>query len=122
MIDAIKVATGVDSEEKMTLEFKNDVTANLMSTLNHDLPNDAMILGDKGYIIIPQFFKAKKCFLYEKGEVIESFVDESKSIGYAHQINAINKDILNHQTQSVVVPLVTSLKIQQMMDAIRAKF
>ena len=83
--------------------------------------NDALIEGDNGYIKIPDFFKAKTCSLHNHAGEIEEFVDSSEGVGYCHEINAINQNLLDGKKQSEIMPWHVSLMIQEIMDINQSK-
>lgn len=117
-----KTDTGVDSEETMIFEYSNGKIANLAASILYDMPNEAVIIGENGFIKIPEFFVARECFLYINEELQEHFVDSRESVGYDFEIEAVNRDLRNGQTQSDVVSLSASLKLQEMMDMVKSKF
>lgn len=114
--------TGVDSEETMIFEYSNGEIANLAASILFDMSNEAVIMGEKGMIRIPNFFMAKECFLYENGEPKKHFTDPSKCVGYNYEVDAVNMDLLEGKTESVVVPLSSSLKLQELMSMVKKKF
>jgi hypothetical protein len=79
-------------------------------------------IGDKGYIAIPDFWRAKECFLYELDTQVDSFKDGRVSDGFDYQINSICDDLLNDRKQSSIVPLSSSLKFQELIAKVRANF
>ncbi len=117
-----KTDTTVDSEETMIFEYSNGEVANLAASILFDMPNEAVIIGENGYIKIPEFFVARECFLYKDEELRKHFVDSRKSVGYDFEVEAVNQDLRNGKTQSEVVPLSTSLKLQEIMDMVKVDF
>lgn len=117
-----KTATGVDAEETMIFEYSDGVLANLSASILYKLPNEALIIGDEGYIRIPDFFMAKECFLYKEDEIKDRFSDQSKCVGYNYEIDAVNMDLIEGKKESAVVPLEMSLKIQELMSMVKKKF
>jgi predicted dehydrogenase len=117
-----KAETGVDMDETMIFEYKNGVTANLTASLAMNMPKDAYIFGDEGYIHIPDFFMATDCYLYRDAHPVQHFRDERKSKGYHFEIDAVQRDLQQNRKESEIVPLKTSLMLQKIMDAIRQKF
>lgn len=117
-----KTETGVDAEETMIFEYWDGQIANLSASILYDMPNDAIIMGDQGYITIPDFFMAKEGFLYMHDEITDHFIDQSKSVGYNYEIDAVNQDLFDGKKQSDIVPLETSLRIQELMALVNEKF
>jgi dihydrodiol dehydrogenase / D-xylose 1-dehydrogenase (NADP) len=117
-----KADTGVDAEETMIFEYPDGELANLGASIVYHMPNEAVIIGDQGYIRIPDFFMAKECFLYKNGELKNQFADPSKCVGYNYEVDAVNMDLLEGNKESAVVPLVTSLKLQYLMSTVKKLF
>jgi len=115
--------TGVDQEETMIFTYESGAKADLTASLLSKMPNEAVIIGEYGYIRIPDFFMANKCHLYNnKDEIIESFNDARKSVGYNFEIDSVNQDLLSGKKQSEIVPLATSLKLQEIMSSVYFQF
>jgi predicted dehydrogenase len=117
-----KTDTDVDSEETMIFEYSNGGIANLTASILYEMPNEAIIIGDKGYISIPDFFVAKECFLYKNEELPDHFIDRRESVGYNYEIEAVNQDLRNGKPQSDIVPLSTSMQLQELMALVKSKF
>jgi predicted dehydrogenase len=118
-----KASSGVDIEEKMMFEYKNGAKAELCATFLKNLPNEAIIIGNMGYIRIQDFFMATECLLYDHNDQLQDhFVDKRSSTGYNYEIDAVNQDLLQGKKQSEVVPLSTSLKLQEMMAMVSQNF
>lgn len=117
-----KTSSGVDSEETIVLEYASGEVANLAASILYNMPNEAIIIGDQGYVRIPDFFMAKECFLYKNGELNDNFTDSSKCVGYNYEVDAINMDLFEGKKESSVVPLNTSLKLQELMSSVNRQF
>ena len=117
-----KAKTGVDLEEIMLFQYKDDAYANLTATFACDLPNEAIISGETGYIRIPDFFKARDCLLYIDNKITEHFTDKRKSVGYNYEIDAVHSDLASGRNQSEIIPLRTSLLLQELMEKVKMKF
>ena len=112
---------GVDDEVNMLFDY-GDVTATLATSFRCKYQNGCFLIGEKGYIAIPDFWRAKECHLYELDTKVDHFSDERKGDGFEFQITQASEDILLQKKQSDVMPLASSLKFQQHMDAIKAQF
>ena len=51
----------------------------------------------------------------------DQFFDQRKSVGYDFEIEAVNQDLRNEKIQSDIVPLSTSLKLQEHMPMVKSK-
>ncbi len=112
----------VDREETVIFEYSNGEIANLSASITYDMPNEAVIIGDKGYIRIPEFFVAKECLLYKNEKLHDHFKDDRKSVGYNFEIEAVNRDLRAGKVQSDIVPLSTSLILQELMELVKHDF
>ena len=121
-VNAQKARTGVDHEESMVFSYSNGKEARLHATLLTELPNEAEIIGEKGFIKIPNFFQARECTLSVKNKIVAHFVDDRKSVGYNYEISAVNRDLTTGKIESEIVPLETSLAIQDIIASVMAQF
>ena len=116
-----KASTGVDLESTIILDYGNAI-ANLSSSFRCKLNNWTYIIGENGYIAIPDFWRAKECYLYKVEECIDQFSDDRAGFGFNYEIEAASSDILDGKTQSNVMPHSFSIKLQEYMAQIAAKF
>lgn len=116
-----KAPSGVDDDVVMLFKY-HDSAATLTTTFRCKLPNYAFIIGDEGYIMIPDFWRAKECMLFKGEDCIDHFTDDRKSLGLNFETEAVNNDILNNKKESKVMPLAYSLKLQQHMNLVMQKF
>ena len=113
----------IDMEEIMIFNYENNCTANLSASIAYEMPNEAILIGEQGYIRIPDFFMAKNCYLYGANhEQINEFHDDRKSTGYNYEIEAVQNDLILNKVQNDVMPLQTSLLIQDIMRRVKDKF
>ena len=84
--------------------------------------NAAFLIGDEGYIAIPDFFRARECSLYRLDERIDHFDDGRDSLGFDYQIEEVSADILAGRRESETVPLAASLRFQKRMAEVRECF
>ena len=96
-----------------------DMIATLGSSFRCRLKNSAFIIGDQGYIEIPDFFRAFECSLFQIDERIDHFRDDRKTFGFEHEIAEVSADILEGRRMSERIPLDLSLQIQEEMAAIK---
>ena len=110
-------------EDDLTFIFDyGETTATLATSFRCKLQNWCYVIGDKGWIAIPNFWRAHECFLYELDTQVDHFDDQRKGQGFEYEIESVSKDILNGKKESTIMPLHISLKFQQHMDLIRQHF
>jgi predicted dehydrogenase len=111
--------TGVDND-LVILANANDVTLSLATSFQCRLQNAALIIGEKGYIKIPDFWRATSCALYKMDKKIDEFKDLSLSNGLCNEAQAVGDMLLNHNKEHPNMPFKTSLLLQQQIELIRS--
>lgn len=121
-VESQQTSTGVDSDVSFFIKYDNDALASLQSSISTQWPNTAYIVGEKGYIRIPNFWKTNQAHLHLNDGHVEVFEDGRKSHGFNYETDAVCEDILQGKTQSQRVPWSTSLVFQETMEDIKSKF
>lgn len=116
-----RAPNGVEDDLVATMMY-GDTIGTIGTSYRCRLRNTAYIIGEKGYITIPDFFRASECFLFELDEQIDHFHDGRKSLGFCYEAIAVGEDLLAGRTQSEIYPLSASMSIQQHMAIICEKF
>ena len=127
-IDACMTAasTGVDEQCSMVFRYNSGAIAQLFSTLSSDLPTEAHISGTKGRIRLTHRFYAPDSTIeyYERKpdhfQIIEIGV-LNEGFGYQHEARHVGECLLNHQSESPVIPLSATLETMRILDEIRQK-
>ena len=112
---------GVEDDVVALLDYP-DFVASIATSFRCKLPNSACIVGDEGYIVIPDFFRARECQLWVLDDLVERFEVNRDGNGFEYEIDAVNRDLIAGRRQSGIVPLSESLRFQVYMDRIRAGF
>jgi len=110
---------GVDLAMSFTLGFEGGGMAVLSSALNVNTPQQAVIVGEKGRIVIPEFFRPREAYLYIDGQLTDSFKGDHKGEGYQFEIAAVQDDIRNGRLENDLMPLDESIAIAEVMDELR---
>ena len=105
----------------MMFEYE-DAAATLNSAFRCKFHNSTLVIGEEGYIILPDFWRARECLLYQMENCVEHFRDPRKSHGFDYEIEAVSQDLLEDRKESGVVPLATSLTLQEHMGRVIDKF
>lgn len=114
-----KAPNGVEDDVVAIFNYE-DYVATLSTSFRCKLPNRTCIVGDKGHIVIPDFWCARESHLYRVDEHIDSFVDDRESRGFNYEATAVGNDLLQGRHESTVVPLAVSRSFQQHIAAIKA--
>jgi predicted dehydrogenase len=112
-------STGVDETTAMILDY-GDVTASLFSSMIVRTRNTGYIFGEKGYIEIPDFYKASTASLYStEKELLESFDDSRQTFGYNYEIQDATNALLAGKKHSDIATHQVSIDLQEIMTEIR---
>jgi predicted dehydrogenase len=112
---------GVDNDVVTLWNYPHSI-ATLGTSFRAKLQNWAYIIGEEGYIAIPDFWRASECQLFELDTLADRFNDGRKSLGFNYEAIAVAEDLVNGRLQSEVMPLSNSLRFQQHMERIREGF
>jgi predicted dehydrogenase len=113
--------SGVDELNVINLLYKEGMIASLSSAINAPTGNDAVIIGDKGRIVIPNFWTAESAEVYDSnGKLVDSFFHPFTSNGYVYEAEEVNRCILEGKKQSDIIPLNDTLDIMKILDSLRA--
>lgn len=111
--------TGVDERTGIILQY-GEVTASLFCSMVNIMANKAFLYGEKGYIEIPDFFKASAAFLYDDHHnLLEKFEDDRTTKGYNFEIQHATDAILQSKIESDVITHQSSTEIQEIMTEVR---
>jgi len=112
---------GVEDDLSMLFSYP-DCTATLATSFRCKLQNWAYIIGERGYIAIPDFWRASECRLFELDRQIDHFEDGRTSLGFNYEVDAVNADLRAGRSQSAVVSLTDSLAFQRHMAEVKRRF
>ncbi len=116
---AVLTQTGVDERTGMVLQYEN-ITASLFTSMVNIMTNKGVLYGSKGYIEIPDFFKASTARLYDDHHnLLETFTDNRTTKGYNFEIQHATDFILQGKTESDVVTHELSNIVQEVMTEVR---
>jgi len=112
-------STGVDETTAMILDYGN-ITASLFCCMVVKTRNTGYIFGEKGYIEIPDFYKASMAALYNtEKELQETYHDNRRSFGYNYEIQDATNALLAGKKQSDIATHQVSADLQEIMTEIR---
>jgi len=112
---------GVENDVVSLWNYPHSV-ATLGASFRAKLQNWAYIIGEEGYIAIPDFWRASECRLFELDTLADQFNDGRKSLGFNYEATAVGEDLANGRLQSEIMPLSHSLRFQQHMERVREGF
>jgi predicted dehydrogenase len=111
---------GVDDDVTMLASF-SDIQLNLATSFRCKLNNYAYIIGEKGYIEIPNFWQARSCDLFCLDDKVDSFVDARESQGLNYEAQAFTEAVSKGITEHSMMSHAQSLWLQEQMEAIKVE-
>ena len=116
-----RAPNGADRDVTVMFDY-GDKDSVITTSFDCRLPNWGFLVGTKGYIAIPDFFRAKECSLHVLDERVDHFVDNRRGSGFEFEIAAACEAILAGEIESTVMPLSNSLNFQRQMEGILSRF
>ncbi len=115
--------SGIDEMNVIAMCFKEGVMADLSSAICANTSNEAVLVGEKGKIVVPNFWNAQKAVAYDDaGNVIASFHSPFKANGYEYEAAEVNRCLREGKKESDRLPLKDTLDIMRLMDSMRAEW
>lgn len=113
--------TGVDDQNVIILKYNEGILCDLSSAISAEIGKDAVIVGDKGRIVIPNFWAADKASLYDvDNNLVEYYSKPFAMNGYEYEAEEVNACLRDKKTESEIIPLANTIEIMKLMDQIRA--
>jgi len=114
--------TGVDSHCQMLLQFPNGALAQLESSFEAQTPTEAYIYGTKGSLKIhSRFHHPEKISLALNDGRKEDFEIKLRGLGYVHEIDAVNEDLLRGKIENQLLSHSESLKLSKLIARVKGK-
>jgi predicted dehydrogenase len=111
--------TGVDATTTMLLNY-GDTVATLCTSMVTRMTNKLRLFGEKGYIEIPEFWRARTATIFDKEfEATGTFDDKRISHGFIYQMQHATDKILNKEIESNIITHQRSSEIQEIMTEAR---
>lgn len=111
--------TGVDETNSIILDY-GEIKASLVTSMVAQMQNKAIIFGNKGYIEIPDFYKAYSATLYNsERKEIETFSDNRSTWGYNYETQAVTNDLLEGIKENEIVSLEKTAIVQQILTTVK---
>lgn len=117
-----KAPTGVDEETAILLQFASGAQAMLSSSLRVDEPQQALIVGEEGYVRFDDRFFEPRAFTLVTKKGSQPFTFESGNLGYCYEAREAGRCLRAGQPESPRVPLAGTLAVMRTLDALRAQW
>jgi len=119
-----RMENGVDLYDKFSFSYPGGVEMDLSCAINlqglEEL-RSAVIVGDNGSIVLPNFWTAQEAILYDaQGNPIETRPEPFDCNGYEYEIREVESCLAAGKTESAVQTWADSIMVMELMDALRA--
>ena len=120
-----KAPNGVEDDVVMLFDYPDSTegaTATLATSFRSKLQNWAYLIGEEGYIAIPDFWRANECSLYHLDTRTDHFDDGRESLGLNYETIATGEDILANRQQNSIMPWSNTIRFQEYMQRVKQQF
>ena len=113
-----RTQNGVDMGVSMMLRYAHGAVAALSSGMDVTKPPVATVCGTHGYIVIPDFYKAREFTVYVGGEE-EKICLSPVGDGFEEEIYEVCRAVREGRTESELLPMSKSIRMLEISDRIR---
>ena len=118
---------GVDEISNYMFRFPSGCLANVCTSYNLKMTNEAIIYGTKGFINFPQFSAGKQFTIYKHdgtNDITDTIdvIENNYKNGFIFQVNEVSRCILNGELESKIIPLNETISIMEVMDKMREEW
>jgi predicted dehydrogenase len=119
----IKMETGVDESESITIKYKDGKMAVLNATVNGISDRRGTIYGEKGFIVIENINNFESVTVYDSSYKSGKTVKAPKQIsGYEYEVYSALKAIDKGELECWEMPHAETIRIMKLMDGLRAEW
>lgn len=113
--------TDVDGYCTMLFDYENGAKASLESTIEARTPTEAIIYGSKGSVKLhSKFHQSERLTISVNGEKTVLNIKLTGN-GYVHEIEEVNKCLLNGEIESKKLPLKLSAELITLIDRVKVE-
>jgi len=119
----VRLASGVDAQETVALTYGSGAMANLYATMLSNTDGRGMIYGTQGCIEVDNINRFSVIRVYDSHFNCIRQIDAPPQIsGYEYEIEACCKALREGALECCQMPHATTLRMMQIMDAIRRQW
>ncbi|WP_077338528.1 Gfo/Idh/MocA family protein [Pseudocolwellia agarivorans] len=109
-------------DDLIILAESGDVHLTLGTSFQCKLHNWAVIIGEQGSIVIPDFWRASSCELYHSDNLVDSFQDNRTSQGLNYEAQAAGEAVLAKKLEHEQMPHAVSQELQEQLARVKSKY
>ncbi len=110
--------TGVDETARITLHYPGGLTAHLFCSAAETTPHRATFTGERGTVILEDFFHPSKLEVTVRGERTRLLQPTYPHMGYNFEIDEVHRALRAGELESPGMPLATSREILSFIDGL----
>ena len=114
--------TGVDASSALLLSYESGGTALLGSSLRADAPQDACIVGARGWARLPHRFSQPDELVVCVDGKQERHVFPRAGYGYCHEAREVTRCLRAGEMESPAAPVDHTRDVMRVLDAVRAQW
>lgn len=119
----MKTQTGVDGMETVTLSYQDGRMACLTAGIYGRSDRSGIVYGEKGYLVVENINNPQAVRIYDANDKLVKEYEIPKQIsGYEYEIRECIEQIKKGATESLSMPLQTSIEVMEMMDGLRKQW
>ena len=109
-------------DDLIMLADAGDIKLTLATSFQCKLQNIAVIIGDKGHIVIPDFWRANSCELYHSDDLVDRYCDNRESLGLNYEAYAAGEALQANKLEHENMPHKVSQLLQEQMEDIKQSY
>lgn len=119
----VKLASGVDAQESISLTYSNGAMANLYATMLANTDRRGVIYGTEGYIVVDNINNFEAFHVYDAHHNCIKEIECDKQIsGYEYEVEACKKALEEGKLECDEMPHALTIRMMQIMDSIRRQW
>lgn len=119
----MKTQTGVDGMETIALSYQDGRMASLTAGIYGRSDRKGIVYGEKGYLVVENINNPQSVRIYDANdELVKEYEVPEQISGYEYEIRECIEQIKKGATESLSMPLQTSIEVMEMMDGLRKQW
>lgn len=119
----MKAQTGVDGMETITLSYQDGRMASLTAGIYGRSDRRGIVYGEKGYLVVENINNPQAVRIYDANDkLVKEYEVPEQISGYEYEIRECIEQIQKGATESLSMPLQTSIEVMEMMDGLRKQW
>ena len=119
---AVLSGRGVDEQNSFTVNYKGGKMASLSSCMSGWMPNEGIICGEKGHLVLHDFWMCQRITVRVRGEKPRVIDCPFEISGYEYEVRAALNAISEGRLYCEEMPWEETIRLMEVMDSLRASW